>query len=45
MLEKGEIAIIGGVHNLETGKVDFYEDVAYIKDDANPGFSVADLRH
>jgi len=26
MLEKGEIAIIGGVHNLETGKVDFMED-------------------
>lgn len=26
MLEKGEIAIVGGVHNLETGKVDFMED-------------------
>jgi carbonic anhydrase len=26
MLENGEIAIVGGVHNLETGKVDFMED-------------------
>ena len=26
MIEKGEIAIIGGMHNLETGAVEFYED-------------------
>ena len=26
MIEKGEIAIIGGMHNLETGRVEFYED-------------------
>jgi carbonic anhydrase len=26
MIEKGEIAIIGGKHNLETGIVDFYQD-------------------
>lgn len=26
MVEQGEIAIIGGKHNLDTGKVDFYED-------------------
>ncbi len=26
MIEKGEIALIGGMHNLETGAVEFYED-------------------
>lgn len=26
MIEKGEIAIIGGMHNLETGAVEFYDD-------------------
>jgi carbonic anhydrase len=26
MLERGEIAIIGGKHHLDTGKVDFFED-------------------
>lgn len=26
MIEKGEIAIVGGVHNLETGRVEFMED-------------------
>ena len=26
MLEKGEIAIVGGVHNLDTGKVEFIEE-------------------
>jgi carbonic anhydrase len=26
MIEKGKIAIIGAMHNLESGKVDFYED-------------------
>lgn len=26
MIEKGEIAIIGGKHQLDTGKVDFFED-------------------
>ena len=29
MIEKGEIAIIGGMHNLETGAVEFYEDTLF----------------
>lgn len=45
MLENGEIGIVGGMHDLESGKVTFYDDVTYIKDDLNPGFSVAELRH
>lgn len=45
MIENGEIGIVGGIHNIETGEVTFYEDSIYIKDELNPGFSVAELRH
>jgi len=45
MIEKGEIGIVGAMHNIETGEVVFYEDSQYIKDEQNPGFSVAELRH
>lgn len=45
MLDKGEIGIVGAMYNIETGKVKFYEDVSYIKDEKNPKFSVAELRH
>ena len=31
MVEKGEIGIIGAMHNIETGKVTFYEDTLFIK--------------
>lgn len=45
MVEKGEIGVVGAMYNIETGKVDFYEDVLFIKDELNPNFSVAELRH
>lgn len=45
MIENGEIGIVGGMHNIETGEVTFYKDSIYIKDDMNPDFSVAELRH
>lgn len=45
MIENGEIGIVGAMHNIETGEVTFYEDSQYIKDDSNPDFSVAELRH
>ncbi|WP_291130816.1 carbonic anhydrase family protein [Flavobacterium sp. UBA7682] len=45
MIEKGEIGIVGAMHNIETGEVTFYEDSQYIKDELNPDFSVAELRH
>ncbi|POS02053.1 carbonic anhydrase [Flavobacterium croceum DSM 17960] len=45
MVEKGEIGIVGAMHNIETGEVTFYQDVEYIKDDQNPKFTVAELRH
>jgi carbonic anhydrase len=32
------------MHDIETGKVSFYTDVMYIKDDLNPNFYVAELR-
>lgn len=45
MLDKGEIGIVGAMYNIDTGKVEFYKDVCYIKDEKNPKFSVAELRH
>lgn len=44
MVENGEIGVIGAMHNIETGKVTFYTDLMYIKDDKNPKFSVAELK-
>jgi carbonic anhydrase len=45
MVENGEIGVIGAMYDIETGKVEFYDDVEYIRDEKNPDFSVADLRH
>jgi carbonic anhydrase len=45
MVENGEIGIVGAMHDLETGNVTFYHDVEFIKDEHNPNFSVAALRH
>ena len=45
MLEEGQIGIVGAMHDIESGRVIFYADVMYIKDDLNPEFTVAALRH
>ena len=45
MVENGEIGVVGAMHDIETGKVTFYEDVMFIRDEHNPEFSVADLRY
>lgn len=45
MIEKGEIGIVGGMHNLETGEVTFYDDTLYINDAENPEFSLAKLKY
>lgn len=45
MVEKGEIGVVGAMYNIETGKVEFYDDAEYIRDDSNPEFSMAELRH
>jgi carbonic anhydrase len=45
MVENGEIGVVGAMYNIETGVVEFYEDVVFIRDDENPQFSVAQLRH
>ena len=45
MVENGEIGIVGAMHDIETGLVTFYDDVMFIKDELNPDFTVATLRH
>lgn len=45
MVEEGKIGVVGGMYDIETGKVKFYDDVEYIKDEKNPDFSVNSLKH
>jgi len=45
MVETGAIGVVGAMYNIDTGRVEFYDDVQYIRDELNPEFSVADLRH
>lgn len=45
MVESGEIGVVGAMYDVETGIVEFYDDVEYIKDEMAPEFSVAELRH
>jgi carbonic anhydrase len=45
MIENSEIGIVGAMHNIETGKVKFYTDVMYIKDEKNPDFSVTNIQY
>jgi carbonic anhydrase len=45
MVENGEIGIVGAMYNIETGLVEFYPDVQYIKDDSNPTFSMKELKY
>ena len=44
MVEEGKIGIIGAMYNIDSGKVQFYKDVEYIKDEQNPKFSVSKLK-
>jgi len=45
MVESGAIGVVGAMYNIDTGLVEFYDDVQYVRDEQNPEFSVADLRH
>lgn len=45
MVEAGAIGVVGGMYDVETGQVDFYPDVEFIRDEQNPGFSLAEMRH
>lgn len=45
MVENGEIGVVGAMYDVETGRVDFYDDVEFIKDEQNMELSVAELRH
>jgi carbonic anhydrase len=45
MIESGAIGIVGAMHDIETGKVTFYEDSNFIKDSENTKFHEEDFRH
>ena len=44
MLINGQIGIVGGMHNIDTGEVVFYDEVTYINDELNPTFSLEVLK-
>lgn len=44
MVENGEIGIIGAMYNIETGVVEFFNDVMYIRDKENPSFNIDQLK-
>lgn len=45
LLMDGKIGIVGAMYDIESGKVEFYPDVMFIKDDINPDFKIEDLRY
>lgn len=45
MVENGTIGVVGAMYNIETGVVDFYDEVMFIRDEENANFSVVELRH
>lgn len=45
LVESGAIGVVGGMYDIETGKVEWYRDVEYIRDAQRPDFSLAELRH
>jgi carbonic anhydrase len=45
LILEGKIGIVGAMYNIETGKVEFYDDVCFINDDQNLDFSVEAMRY
>jgi carbonic anhydrase len=45
MVETGQIGVVGAMYDLDTGKVSFYDEVAFINDEKNEHFSLEELRH
>lgn len=45
MVENGEIGVVGAMHNIDTGKVEFYKDTMFIHDEQNASFNIEELRH
>lgn len=45
MVEAGSIGVVGATYDVETGKVEFDPAVEFIRDEKNPSFSLAELRH
>jgi carbonic anhydrase len=45
LLMDGKIGIVGAMYDIESGKVEFYDDVMFINDAQNPNFTIEDLRY
>ncbi|CCG53055.1 Prokaryotic-type carbonic anhydrase [Flavobacterium indicum GPTSA100-9 = DSM 17447] len=45
LIESGQIGIVGAIHNIDTGQVNFYDDVTFINDEENKNFSLKNLNY
>lgn len=45
LIESGQIGIVGAIHNIDTGKVSFYDDVTFINDEESKNFSLKNLNY
>lgn len=45
MVESGEIGVVGAMYNIDTGVVEFYKDVEYLKDEVSGEINLDALRH
>lgn len=45
MIENGNIGIVGAMYNIENGRVEFYDDATYIKDEENDNLNLDALKH
>lgn len=45
LIESGQIGIVGAIHNIDTGKVNFYDDVTFINDEESKNFSLKNLNY
>jgi carbonic anhydrase len=45
LVVSGEVGVVGAMYDIETGVVEFYDEVMYIRDELNPNFTVSQLRY
>lgn len=45
LIENGEIGIVGGMYNIENGRVEFYNDSTFIKDERTASLNLEEFHH
>ncbi len=45
LVDNGKIGIVGAIYDVKSGKVEFIQEVEYIKDELNPGFDLSNIKY